>query len=138
MSDLPAPAPPVDVETAAFWAATAEHRLLLPKCTACGLVFWYPRGFCPDCGASPVEWIEASGQGTIHSFSIQRRLTGAYSKLASNVLAYVELAEGPRVMTNIVAEDDSTLAIGQPVELFFDDTGEGSALYRFRPASTPV
>jgi uncharacterized protein len=49
------------------------------------------------------------------------------------VLAYVELDEGPRMMTNIVETDDRELAVGMPVEAVFHDTGEGSALPRFRP-----
>jgi uncharacterized OB-fold protein len=49
------------------------------------------------------------------------------------VLAYVELAEGPRMMTNIVDCDPDTVKIGQPVEVVFHDTGEGTALPRFRP-----
>jgi uncharacterized protein len=51
------------------------------------------------------------------------------------VIAYVELADGPRIMTNIVDCDIDALHIGMSVEMVFHDTGEGSALYRFRPAS---
>ena len=50
------------------------------------------------------------------------------------VLAYVELEEGPRVMTNIVECDPNDVRIGQRVEVVFHDTGQGTALVRFRPA----
>jgi hypothetical protein len=50
------------------------------------------------------------------------------------VLAYVELDEGPRMMTNIVEAGPGALRVGMPVEVVFHDTGEGSALPRFRPA----
>ena len=50
------------------------------------------------------------------------------------MLAYVELAEGPRIMTNIVDCDIESVKIGQAVELVFHSTGEGTALARFRPA----
>ena len=50
------------------------------------------------------------------------------------MLAYVELAEGPRVMTNIVDCDIDAIQIGDPVEVTFHDTGQGAALPRFRPA----
>ncbi len=51
------------------------------------------------------------------------------------VLAYVELDEGPRIMTNIVQAGEEDLAVGMPVQVVFHDTGEGSALPRFRPAT---
>ena len=51
------------------------------------------------------------------------------------MLAYVELAEGPRVLTNLVEAEEADLAIGLPVEVTFHDTGKGTALPRFRPAA---
>jgi uncharacterized OB-fold protein len=131
---LPAPAPAVNPETRPFWDATAQGRLLLKQCRACGSVNWYPRTLCPACGSFDTEWIEASGQGTVYSFAVTRRGAGAYSDAAPYVLAYVELAEGPRVMTNIVDCDIEALQIGDAVEVTFHDTGQGAALPRFRPA----
>jgi uncharacterized OB-fold protein len=134
-STLPTPAPAVDVDTEAFWAATAEHRLLVPRCRECGLVFWYPRRLCPGCGADAVDLTEATGRGTLYSFTLQHRPTGAYAKSEPFVLALVELDEGPRIMTNVVTDSPATLEVGQPVEVVFHDTGEGPALYRFRPVA---
>ena len=131
-SALPAPAPPVTPETKAFWDATAEGRLVLPKCRACQTVIWYPRAICPACHAMDVEWVEASGRGTIYSFTVVRR--GGYAGGGDYVLAYVELDEGPRMMTNIVDCDLEGLACGQPVQVVFHDTGHGTALPRFKPA----
>jgi uncharacterized OB-fold protein len=130
---MPTPAPVVNVETQEFWDATAQGKLLLPKCNACGTVGWYPRRFCPDCSSFDVGWIEASGKGTIYSYTINRRGQGDYRDVAY-VLAYVQLAEGPRMLTNIVDCDYDTVRVGQAVELVFHDTGKGTALPRFRPA----
>jgi uncharacterized OB-fold protein len=129
---LPAPAPEVAAELRDFWAATGEGRLLLPRCTACGEAFWYPRPICPRCHSTDIEWEEASGAGTVYTFSIVRRGMGVYAD-APYVLAYVDLAEGPRVMTNIVDCDVEAVEIGQPVELVFHRTADGNALPRFRP-----
>ena len=131
---LPTPAPVVNPETAPFWAATAEGRLLLARCDGCGVTIWYPRGICPQCHATATSWYEGSGRGRIYSFTVVRRGEGPYREAAPYVLAYVELDEGPRVMTNIVEADPSTLEIDQAVEVVFHDTGEGNALARFRPA----
>jgi uncharacterized OB-fold protein len=131
---LPAPAPNVNAETKPFWDATTQGRLILRKCRACQTVNWYPRTLCPACGSFDTEWIDATGRGTIYSFAVTRRGAGAYRDAAPYVLAYVELAEGPRVMTNIVDCDIDALQIGDPVEVVFHDTGQGAALPRFRPA----
>ena len=135
---LPAPAPTVLPEVKTFWDATAEGRLLLPKCDDCQAVIWYPRPFCSACGSQNVTWIQASGRGTVYSFTVNRRGTAdlpEYRRSGVYVLAYVELEEGPRMMTNIVDCDPDTVRVGQPVQLVFHDTGQGTALARFKPAS---
>jgi uncharacterized OB-fold protein len=134
---LPAPAPHVLPEVKPFWDATAEGRLVLPRCVECQAIVWYPRPFCPACGSLKVEWVQASGRGTVYSFTVNRRGQAdlpAYRDAGVYVLAYVELDEGPRVMTNIVDCDPDSVRIGQRVEVVFHDTGQGSALVRFRPS----
>jgi uncharacterized OB-fold protein len=129
---LPAPSPQVNVETQRFWDATAEGKLLLPRCKACGLVIWYPREFCPECNSFDVDWFEASGRGTIYSYTVNRRGQGDYRDL-SYVLAYVELEEGPRVLTNIVDCEHDQITVGQSVKVVFHATQGGPSLPRFRP-----
>ena len=134
---LPAPVPVVLPEIKKFWEATAEGRLLLPRCEDCEGVIWYPRPFCPQCGSLHVGWVEASGRGTVYSFTVNRRGQAdlpEYRTVGTYVLAYVQLEEGPRVMTNIVDCDPDTVKIGQAVSAVFHDTGQGTALLRFRPA----
>jgi uncharacterized OB-fold protein len=131
---IPAPPPIINSETKPFWDATAEGKLLLPKCKACSTVIWYPRAFCPECSSFDLEWIQASGRGTIYSYTINRRGQGDYRDMAY-VVAYVELEEGPRLLTNIVDADYEKLSVGQAVEVVFHTTSNGAALPRFRPAS---
>ena len=134
----PTPVPFVQPEVKAWWDATAQGKLILPTCSECATVFWWPRPFCPGCGSTNIDWTkEASGKGTIYSFTVNRRGAGdlpEYREPVPYVLAYVELAEGPRIMTNIVDCDVESVKIGQAVELVFHDTGQGTALARFRPA----
>ncbi|WUI02532.1 Zn-ribbon domain-containing OB-fold protein [Spirillospora sp. NBC_00431] len=125
-----------------FWTATTEGRLLLPRCESCATVFWYPRPFCPRCGGRDVTWFQASGEATVYTYTVVRKARGEYRELTPYVVAYVELAEGPRILTNIVGCDPAEVRVGQPVTLLFDapapagDDGEGvrARLYRFRPA----
>jgi uncharacterized OB-fold protein len=136
---LPAPAPFVLPEVKPYWDATAAGQLVLPKCDECGTVIWYPRPFCPACASTSVSWMPASGRGTVYSFTVNRRGVAdlpAYRDAGVYVLAYVELEEGPRVMTNIVDCDADLVRIGQKVEAVFHDTGEGTALLRFKPSAT--
>jgi uncharacterized protein len=132
-ASLPVPAPERTPETRAFWDATAGGRLVLAHCDACGSVIWYPKTYCSECGGLSVSWLDASGLGTIYSFTVVHRARGAFGDAVPFVIAYVELAEGPRVLTNIVGCDPAQVSIGQAVQVVFCDTGEGSALYRFEP-----
>ncbi|WP_419909356.1 Zn-ribbon domain-containing OB-fold protein [Candidatus Poriferisodalis sp.] len=131
---LPVPPPTVNLETQRFWDATAEGRLVLPRCDDSGDVVWYPRERCDGPGSTSVTWFEASGRGTVYSCTVTRRIPGSWRKAAPFVLAYVELEEGPRVLTNIVGCDPDTVHIGQAVQAVFDPTPDGPALLRFTPA----
>jgi uncharacterized protein len=132
-STLPGRAITANIETQAFWDATAQGQLLLPHCNSCQTVIWYPRGHCPVCMSTDLSWIPSSGKGVVYSFSITRSGGGAWKPASPYVLAYVELAEGPRVLTNIVNCDVDDVRIGMAVHVEFDDVIEGTAIYRFAP-----
>ncbi|MDE0804416.1 MAG: Zn-ribbon domain-containing OB-fold protein [Acidimicrobiales bacterium] len=134
MSDLPTFAPPVTPETKPFWDATAEGRLVLPRCTSCQTVIWYPRTFCPECHTEGVEWIDATGEGTVYSYTVTHKGDGPWRDESPYVMAYVELDEGPRVLTNIVDCDPAKVSIGQRVSVRWAPTDEGPAVPRFAPA----
>jgi uncharacterized protein len=133
---LPVSPPERTPETRDFWDATAAGRLVLAHCDACATVIWYPRTCCPRCGPRSVSWREAAGTGTVYSFSVVHRASGVFAEAVPFVVAYVELDEGPRVLTNVVGCEPDQVFIGQPVRVVFADTGEGSALYRFAPLDT--
>jgi uncharacterized protein len=133
--ELPAPAPYQSPDNVEFWQATTEGRLLLRQCDDCGEFIWYPRPFCPGCGSLNTSWVQASGEGTVYTFTVVHRSgVPGFKDALPYVIAYVELAEGPRVMTNIVGCAADSVAIGMPVSVVFADTGEGSAVFRFAPA----
>ena len=107
----------------------AEHgKLLVPRCNACGKSHWYPRAICPHCFSQDLAWNEASGRGTIYSFSVMRRAEVPYA------MAYVTLEEGPTMMTNIVDCDLDGIKIGQRVTLKFVPTENGPPVPMFTPA----
>jgi uncharacterized OB-fold protein len=133
MSALPAPAPTITPVTARFWAATAQGRFELQRCDACDVVIWFPRAQCPRCWTTDLSHFDASGLGTVYSHTVIRKVGNDYRDSTPFVVAYVELDEGPRVLTNIIDCDVDQMTVGMRVQVVFHDTGKGSALYRFRP-----
>ncbi len=110
-----------------YWAAAKEGRLLLRTCRDCGKTHYYPRPICPFCMSANTDWIEASGAGTVYSWSVERRADPPYA------IAFVTLAEGPTIMTAIVDSDLDAIAVGQPVTLAFE-TRDERPVPVFRPA----
>ena len=119
-------APKVNHETKAFWEATAEGKLMVGKCNGCGEHYYYPRALCPFCFSDKTELAQTTGKGKIYSFSVTSHPKAPYT------IAYITLAEGPTILSNIVESDFDKLAIGQDVEVVFYDTGEGSAVPMFK------
>jgi uncharacterized OB-fold protein len=128
---LPVSEPIVSPETQEFWDAAKEGKLLIKRCSSCQKAHWYPRPHCPLCGNSDTVWEQASGKGSIYSLSRIRRGDGAFATAGVYVLAYVELDEGPRMMTNIVGTDPEQVQIGQRVRVVFQSNEQGNALPRF-------
>ena len=133
-SGLPVGEPVVDEDSRPFWEGAAEGRLVLPRCRRCQTVIWYPRHLCVNCGSREVDWFEASGSGSVYSFTVVRNGEGAFSTTTPFVVAYVELEEGPRVLTNLIGEP-AGWSVGQPVSAVFDRSTEGGQpLLRFEAA----
>lgn len=135
MKNLPTPAPVVTPTTKAFWDATQEGRFILQRCSACECIQWFPRNFCAQCSSDALTTFDSSGKGTVYSYTVIRKVANAYKEATPFVVAYVELEEGPRVMTNIVECEPEDVSVGMPVIIVFHDTGAGNALYRFKPAT---
>ena len=136
MSEYKGPIPLPTPETRPFWEAARRHELQLRRCRACGRHHFYPRAACPHCLSADLEWRRASGRGTLHTFTVVHRGQRDFPLPAPYVIAIVELAEGPRLMTNLVgvAPEPDVIRIGMPVEVTFDDVSPDVALPRFRPA----
>ena len=120
-------APVANLETKAFWDAAAEGKLMVGKCTACGTLYYYPRAICPSCFSDKTQLQQVSGSGTIYTYSVMRRAPVPYA------IAYVTLAEGPTMMTNIVDCDLDQIRIGQAVKLVFKESDGGPPVPMFTP-----
>jgi uncharacterized OB-fold protein len=120
-------APQPNLETKAFWDAAAAGKFMIGKCVACEKTHYYPRAFCPFCLSDKTELQQASGNGTIYTYSVMRRTPLPYA------IAYVTLAEGPTMMTNIVDCDLDKIRIGQAVKLVFKPSDGGPPVPMFTP-----
>jgi uncharacterized OB-fold protein len=128
MAERKIEAPDQSPETKPYWDAAAKGRLLIKKCNACGEPHFYPRSICPFCFSADTVWVEASGKGTIYSYSVMRRVPVPY------VVAYVTLAEGPTMISNIVDCDVNAVKIGQAVKVTFKPSDGGPPVPMFMPA----
>lgn len=129
---LPQPTP----LTAPFWKAARRRELMIQRCRACARHVFYPRVNCTHCGARDLEWVRASGRGTVYTYTVARRPTHpAFADKTPYVIAIVELDEGPRMTTNIVGCDPEAVRIGMAVEAVFEDVSAETTLVMFRPVS---
>ena len=130
------PIPRLDEESKPFWEACARHELYVQKCRSCGKTFYYPRAFCPEDLSQDFEWVKCSGKGEVYTFTVTRQNQGpGFRDDLPYILAYVELEEGVRMLTNIVNCESEEVKVGMPVELTFVDATSEISIPLFQPSA---
>jgi uncharacterized protein len=118
--------PPAELpDNLPFWQAARERRLLIRQCDDCSRPHWYPRPLCPYCMGS-THWREASGRGSIYTWSLTRRAAPT-----PFCIAYVTLEEGVTMLTHILDWEHSPVSIGQAVRVTFVETDGGPPVPAF-------
>ena len=99
---------------------TQAGELRLQRCDACANVYFPPRPFCPACASRKVSVFRASGKATLYSYVIHHRPAPGFTP--PYAIAVVELAEGPRMMTNIIdcPQTPEALALDMKLEVAFE------------------
>ena len=130
--------PQVDTESEPFWKAAAEGRLLIMHCKACDRPYFYPRRYCPRCWSDDTEWRDASGRGTLYTYSIiHQNPMPPFREWGPYAVVLVDLDEGVRMMGNWDHSVDlDKLAVGMQVEVTFEAYTDEIALPRFRPVES--
>ena len=124
----------VEDESEPFWTALNDGKLLIKLCGACGKHHSYPRPFCPHCWSGAVDWEEASGQATLYTWSVvYKNDLPPFAGRVPYVAAVVDLAEGPRMMTNVVDCEVDELRVGMPLTVMFRKETDEITLPVFRP-----
>jgi uncharacterized OB-fold protein len=112
------PRPVINRDNAGFWEGVAEHRLLIQRCGGCGTPRfpWLPG--CGRCGSPDWDTVEASGSGSVFSYVVMHHPPfPAFDPPFA--VGLVELAEGVRIVSNVVGVPHDEVRIGMPVELEF-------------------
>ncbi|WP_411134480.1 OB-fold domain-containing protein [Streptomyces sp. C10] len=156
------PRPVVNRDNAGFWEGVRRHRLLIQRCTGCRTLRfpWLPG--CNACGSPEWDTVGASGTGTVFSYVVMhhppfpaftapdQQADGAGPAAADldtagpdtagpgaaspYAVGLIELAEGVRMVSNIVGIPYDKVRIGMPVRLEFLRADEELELPVFRVA----
>lgn len=128
--------PPTTPTTQPYWDGAAQGELKLQVCATCGHRPFPPHANCERCGATDLNWQKASGKGTVYTYTVSYRPPHPlFREQCPMVIAVVELAEGPRLITNIVECDPETVTVGMAVEVVFEPIDESDVVLPvFKPA----
>jgi len=126
----PRPIGPPDAVTQGWWDATRQERLTVQRCVACAHEQLYPRAICTGCGSLDLALVDASGLGTVYSYSLVRRAPHPAFE-APYLVALVRLAEGPVVLTNLVDVEPDEVRCDMPVRLIWEELPDGRRLPLF-------
>ena len=137
--DVSKPLPAVTTEAKPFWDAAAQQKLIIQRCQDCNAWVWTPRPSCNECGSEKVEWTQMSGKGEVYSFTVIRQVVGRAASQAFEpdipyVIAWVDLDEGPRLITNIIGCPVENVKLGMKVAVQFEKASEKVWLPKFKPA----
>ena len=137
MSERPLPVPTPTSQP--YWDALRRHRLVLQHSSSTGQWVYYPRHLAPSTLADDLEWREVAGSGVVYTFTVARRATApAWQGAEPQIIAVVELDEGPKVTTELTGIVPDAIRIGMRVNAVFDDVpGSDVTLLRFALAERP-
>jgi uncharacterized OB-fold protein len=128
------PRPAITHDNAFFFEGARAGRLLVQRCTACGVLRHPPRPACSSCGSLEWDTVTASGRGTVYSFVVVHhpQVPGFDYPLP---IAVVELEEGTRLVADLVGVDPADVRVGMPVVAELVAVDDELTLPMFRPAA---
>lgn len=145
--------PDADQELRPYFAAAAQGKLVLKRCTGCGLLRYPPGTGCPWCSTMEHDWAEVSGKGTIYSYEIvTQAIQPGFREWVPYAVVLVELDEqrgvpteheALRLITNLVTpaftpEPEEQVAIGKRVRVVFQPLDDDLALPQFTLSDEPA
>lgn len=130
------PAPQINATTQPFWDAAKKGELRMQKCADCGHIRFPIGPVCTSCLSDKSDWVKLSGRGTVLSHLVfHRAYSPAWKEHVPYSVAMVQLAEGPRMFTDIVDPERRYIdvdLVGRPVEAWFDPVEGDVVVPRFK------
>lgn len=127
------PLPKVDSISRPYWEAARRRELRLQRCASCGTVRFPPRLRCPSCLSAEATWELMSGRGRVWSWiEMHQQYFAGFKDELPYVVLWVQLDEGPMIMTNLVDSDPERLRCDAAVAVTFVDVTDEITLPHFR------
>jgi uncharacterized OB-fold protein len=133
MTSYNKPLPIINDDNRQYWQYCQQHELRMQQCNNCGYIRFPPGILCPRCHSMDMDWVKLSGRGKIYSFVVYRMsYHPSYANEIPYVVAVIQLAEGPRMESNITSTKVEDLKVDMPIEVYFDDVTAEISLPKFR------
>ena len=134
MSTYEKPLPTLTKLNRPYFEGAKRGEFRLQRCDGCGNHWYSPSTHCPRCLARDYQWVRLSGRGRVWSWIVmhQRYFKAFEAEMPYNV-AFIQLEEGPFLMSTVVGVPNDALRGDMPVEAVFDDATEDVAVPKFRP-----
>ena len=135
------PAPAIDETSAPFWERCNAKRLSFQQCADCLTLVHPPLPVCPKCQSVHRNWVDAPSRARVFSFVWAH--TAAHDSVKAVLPYNVVLVEFPdlpgvRLLSNVIGTMRGELAIGDGLELVWDQQAENRWLPRFRRVGAPA
>jgi uncharacterized OB-fold protein len=131
------PLPTITEENKPFWDAAREGRLSMQQCSSCGHIRFPIQDLCPVCISPDFAWAQLSGNGEVFAKIVYHRaFHPAYRGDVPYNLVMVQLDEGPRMFSNVVGTPNDEFAVGDLLEVVFDQVTDEVTIPRFRLRTT--
>jgi uncharacterized OB-fold protein len=119
-----------------FYDAARRGELVVQRCAACGALRFPARAICSECLATASDWVPVSGRGEIFSFNVMHQVYHpGFAAEVPYAVVLVKLAEGPKLISNLVGVAPADIRIGMPVRAVFEPMSDDVTLPKFAPAS---
>ncbi|MBM3226570.1 MAG: DNA-binding protein [Candidatus Tectomicrobia bacterium] len=136
MSEYRKPVPRGEDVNGEFYQFCKQHELRFQRCQDCGTWRHMPRESCAACGSFSWSWERSCGQGQLFSWTvIHRALHPGFTADVPYATAVIELAEGVRLVSQVLDVPVEQFRIGLPVEVVFEDVTPEVTLPKFRPVA---
>ncbi len=134
MTEVAKPVPVASSWSRPFWHSLREGRFVLQRCNDCNAFQGYPRVFCVQCYSDNLGWVEASGKGSIYTYTtIVSNPPSTFVDDLPYTLAIVTLDEGPRFLAQLLDIAPADIHCDMAVELVLREVTKDLVMPAFRP-----